>query len=130
MKAKPNYMYQDETLRAIAHLSRTCPGTLAEQDMHRGAADAEPVLVILDSAIRWIKAYRARFDSAPGSDYMARGEIFAILSGARALLNFDGACRMEGLRGTDSKDNGTLEALYWEACKLAGISGEDGSPIE
>lgn len=119
------YTYQPETVEAIRQLDNTCPGTVSHRAMATGAANAEPVLIILDAAIRWIKAYRTRFDDFPGNDYMARHEIGAILAGARALLNFDGGYANEAGLLRDSKDNGTLENLYWTACELAGLDGND-----
>jgi hypothetical protein len=97
--------------------------------MLRGLNEVEPILVILDATIRMAKAYRARFDQPIGADYMARPEIAGILSGARGMLNFNGAGSWERQARDadpgDSKDNGTLEALYWTACEIAGLDGND-----
>ncbi len=129
-----HYSLQPETVEAMEHLKKTCPGTVSTRDMQMGYESAEPLLVMMDAAVRWVKAYRARFESPAGDDYMAKPEIGSILSGIRGLINFDGAAAMEhdvagGLdtprRGySDSKDNGVIESLYWKACEIAGIDGE------
>jgi hypothetical protein len=122
---------QPETIAAMEKLLATCPGSVAARDARVGWEAAEPLLVMMDSAIRLAKAYRARFDAPVGDDYMARPEISGILSGIRGMLNFDGGHKMEldardlDARLTDSKDNGTIEALFWKACEIAGIDGND-----
>jgi hypothetical protein len=119
------YVWQEETLAAYSHLIELCPGTIAAHDAKIGMAHHEPMIVMMDSAIRLTKAYRSRYDSTMGADYMARDEIAGILSGVRGLLNFNGGLSMEGgLRCNDSKDNGMIESLYWTACEIAGIDGE------
>ena len=118
--------WQPETLAEIAKLA---PGTIAARDMLAGMQATEPLLVMMDAALRMAKAYRARFDQPMGEDYMARPEISTILSGIRGMLNFDGAAAWErqarDLAGHDSKDNGVIESLFWKACEIAGIDGND-----
>ena len=116
---------QSETKAAIDRLNAMAPRTIAQQSMRLGVDKAEPLLLILDSAIRYAKAYKARFDQPVSEDYMARDHFAGILSGARALCNFDGAAAMERGITTDSKDNGTLESLYWTACEIAGLDRDD-----
>ena len=115
--------YQPETLAALDALSAMCPGTVAERDAVAGFRLGEPLLIMVDQAIRWAKAYRAEFDR--DADYVAAPEIGGILSGIRGLLNFDGAAKWEGdnMRH-DTKDNGLIETLYWKACRIAGIDGD------
>lgn len=127
-----SYSWQPETLAAFETLARQCPGTVSHRDARLSFEAADPALVMMDGAIRWIKAYKARFEQPVADDYMARREIGGILSGIRALLNFDGGAKMERdartpgdhSDWTDSKENGMIESLYWEACRLAGLDGD------
>lgn len=127
------WTWTDETAAAFEHLATTSPRAVAARDALISIQNAEPVLVMLDAAIKWAKAYRARFERPVSEDSMAAQEIGAILAGARALHNFDGAKKMErDARNldapsdwTDSKENGMLESLYWTACEIAGIDGND-----
>lgn len=142
MKTNPNagpycplaasYSWQDETREAFEHIATTSPGKVSHRDAMLSLTAADPALVMMDSAIRWIKAYRARFEQPVADDYMASPEISGILSGIRGLLNFDGGAKMERdardpslcSDWTDSKENGMIESLYWKACELAGIDGD------
>lgn len=119
-----HYNYTTETLDAFSKLENTCPGTVALRDATFGMNNHEPLLVMVDSAIHYAKAYKGRFDQSISEDYMARDEFIAILKGIRAMLNFDGALKMDGAPVTDSKDNGMIESLYWTACEIAGLDGE------
>lgn len=127
----PAVSFQHETLAALDHLRKTCPGTLAEQSAAAGFRMGEPYLLIMDQLIRIAKAYKAEFDRPMGEDYMARPEFAGMLSGVRGMLSFDGAALWEAnansttRKSRDTKDNGMLESLYWTACEIAGIDGND-----
>ena len=122
--------WQPETLAALAKLTDTCPGTLAEQSAQAGLRLAEPYLVIIDQLIRIAKAYKAEFGQPIGEDYVARPEFAGMISGVRGMLNFDGAALWEcnhksnTRRIRDTKDNGMIESLFWTCCEIAGIDGE------
>lgn len=126
----PRIHWQPETLAALEHLRAVAPKTLALQAAESGLTLGEPVLVMIDQAIRYAKAYRAEFDRPLGEDYMAAPELGGILAGIRGLLNFDGAALWEGnhnsgtRRTRDTKDNGMIETLYWKACEIAGLDGD------
>jgi len=130
MKTYPQIAFQPETLAALEQLR---PGTVAMRDAEAGFRMGEPLLVIADQCIRYAKAYAARFDQKIGDDYVARPEFSGILSGFRGLLNFDGAAKWEAEENsgnpprnlTDTKDNGMVESLFWAACEIAGIDGND-----
>jgi hypothetical protein len=117
--------WQPETLAALDKLNATCPGTVAARDMAAGFTAGEPYLIILDQAIRIAKAYHREFERPLGEDYMAEGEFRSIIAGVRAFLNFDGAAKWEAGKTHDTKDNGAIESLYWAACELAGIDGNN-----
>lgn len=127
----PAITWQPETIAALEHLRTVAPGTVALQSAETGFRLGEPVLIMMDQAIRYAKAYRAEFERPLGEDYMAAEEFRSIIAGVRALLNFDGAALWEGnansgtRRTRDTKDNGMIESLYWVACDIAGIDGND-----
>lgn len=133
MKTYPQIAFQAETLAALEQLRATCPGTVALRDAEAGFRMGEPLLIMADQCVRYAKAYATRFDQKIGEDYMARPEFVGILSGFRGLLNFDGAAKWEAEENsgtparniTDTKDNGMIESLYWAACDIAGIDGND-----
>lgn len=114
---------QKETLIAIAKIP---PRTVAAQSMALGVAENEPLLVAFDAMLGFAKAYESQFGDKLETDYVATPAYGKVISGLRSLLQFDGAVAMErGITTTDSKDNGALEAVYWECCKAAGIDGDD-----
>ena len=126
---RKTHQYQTETMAALDHLRKTAHGTVAEESMRQGYQENEPLLVAMDSMIRYAKAYRNAYDSRIGEDGVLGCEFFAAISGLRRLLNGQGAVAMERDISTDSKDNGTLESLYWTACDLAGIDGDTGKAL-
>ena len=105
-------------------------GTVAHEAMERGIGDGEPLLYAMNGMLRYAKAYRLRFDSPLSEDYVLGPAWFQVVSGLRRLLNGDGAVAMERGISTDSKDNRVIEAIYWHACKAAGIDGDTGEPFE
>jgi hypothetical protein len=127
MKTYPQITFQPETIAALEHLRAIAPGTIALRDAEAGFLMGEPLLIIADQCIRYAKAYRAEFERNLGDDYVASPEFSSILSGFRGLLNFDGAAKWEARPRnlTDTKDNGMIENLYWTACEIAGIDGND-----
>jgi phosphopantetheine adenylyltransferase len=121
---KIKYNLQPETIEALNKLFATCPGTVAEQSMKIGIFNGEPVLVMIDAAIRYAKAHKVAYDQPVNDDYMLRDEFAGILRGIRAMLDFNGGVALEMERSTDSKDNGVIESLYWTACEIAGFDGD------
>lgn len=125
----PAIHWQPETIAAIERLRETCPGTIALAAMESGLRLGEPVLILADQCIRYAKAYKAEFGQPIAEDYVLVPEFASVLSGFRAMLNFDGAALWEGnansatRRIRDTKDNGVIESLYWTACEIAGIDG-------
>ena len=126
----PPVAFQPETLAALEKLRATCPGKVALRDMEAGFRMGEPLLIIADQCLRYARAYRNEFERPIGEDYVAAPEFGSLLSGFRALLNFDGAAKWEASHNssvrvpTDTKDNGMIEDLYWTACEIAGIDGD------
>ena len=114
---------QTETTAALEKLAVMAPGTVALAEMKLGVKHGEPLLVALDGMVRYAKAYAKR-NGAPMDAFL--GKYFAqAIAGLRGLCNGDGAVAMEREISTDSKDNGTLESLYWTACAAAGMDGDN-----
>jgi hypothetical protein len=90
-----------------------------------GIDNAEPLLIILDSIIRYCKAHEARFGSKIGMDYIACEHIKSMLSGVKGMFNFDGGVAMErqslGLSCLDSKDSSMMSEMTSVAMEIAGI---------
>lgn len=116
------YNMQPET---IALLRSVPPRTVADESARLGVRDCEPLLIAMDSMIRYAKAYRIAQDSPVGEDGVLGPEFGNVIAGLRALLNGDGAVAMERGLTTDSKDNSMIESMYWTACKLAGLDGDN-----
>lgn len=114
--------FQPETLELLAKVPA---GTVSRRDSDFGTRHLEPVLVILDCALRYAKAYRENFENTISNDYVARPEYLSMIQGARGLLNFDGAASWEQGKRHDSKDNATIEGLFWECVKVGGFEESD-----
>lgn len=112
---------QLETRREIEKLP---PGTVSEASMRLGVVNHEPLLVAMDALLRYAKAYSTHHEELLGSDHVLAPCFKEAIQGIRGLLNGDGAVAMERDITTDSKDNGVIEALYWHACREAGIDGD------
>lgn len=121
-----NYSYQPETAKAY---DRIPYGTIAHQSHSIGMNGTEPLIVILDSLIRYAKAHEARFESKLSQDYFLGPLFLQALTATRELLNGNGAAANEfeakGAGCRDSKDNGACEQMFWSALGLAGFKEED-----
>lgn len=116
------YRFTDETNQA----AREIPvGTVAERDHQRGLSHLEPLIVMMDCLLRYAKAYRKQYDSTLQADSVLGPEWLAAAKGVRGLLNGDGAVAMENNYGTDSKDNGAVETVFWKAIEAAGFTEAD-----
>jgi len=100
-------------------------GTVALQSHTFGAQNAEPLIIILDSLIRYAKSHRTRFGFPLSEDYVLGPEFLSALTGARGLLGGNGAVAHERGRGTDSKDNGACEGMFWDAMSAGGFTEDD-----
>ena len=128
MKADPRYLrYEPETRAAFAAVPH---GTVAKDSHGLGLDGCEPLIVILDSLIRYAKAYERRMGQPLADDGVLADCWLDCAKGVRGLLDGDGALAMEANRSTDSKDNGACETMFWSALRLAGYQEFDGTPIE
>jgi len=122
-----NYDYQPETCEAFAKVPER---TVAHQAHSIGMNGTEPLIVILDSLIRYAKAHEAIFESKLSEDYFLGPCFLSAITSTRELLNGNGAVANEISANTnkpcrDSKDNGACEDMFWDAMKIAGFTEED-----
>jgi hypothetical protein len=85
----------------------------------------EPLIVMMDALIRYAKAHEKRFESKLAEDYVLGPLWLNAAKGVRGLLNGDGALAHEEGWNTDSKDNGAVEGMFWDAMALAGFKEEE-----
>ena len=122
-----NYDYQHETVKAYAKVPER---TVAHQTHSIGMNGSEPLIVILDSLIRYAKAHQASMGSKLSEDYYLGPCFLSALTSTRELMNGNGAVANEisaktGKPCRDSKDNGACEAMFWDAMNIAGFTEED-----
>lgn len=116
------YQFQPES---EAQFSKVSARTVAAQSNALGVENAEPLIVIMDSLIRYAKAYEVRFGGRLSEDYVLGPLWVQTAKGVRGLLNGDGAVANEQGVTTDSKDNGCIEGMFWAAVKAAGFKEAD-----
>lgn len=116
------YRYSGE---AIAHANKLPLGTVAEREHKAGMLNGEPLLVAMDCLLKYAEAYRHCFERNLSEDYVLGLEWLSAASGIRGLLNGYGALALIQERTTDSKDNGCIESLFWDALAIAGFTEAD-----
>lgn len=116
------YTYQPETAAQWSKLTR---GTIAHQSHTIGLNAAEPLIVAMDALLSYAKEYRAHYNSPLADDGVLGKSWLDAAQGVRALLNGDGAVAMRLDRTTDSKDNGAVESVFWDAMNAAGFKESD-----
>ena len=116
------YTYQPETVQAFSKINK---GTVAQQSHGRGLLYAEPLIVMLDSLLRYARAYEKRYGDKLNTDGFLGKPWLKAAKNVRVLLNGQGAVAMEKDYATDSFDGGTCEAIFWKAMEVAGFKEED-----
>jgi hypothetical protein len=112
--------------RVLAEESaKLTPGTISARSMQLGIEHGEPLALMFESLLRYAAAYELRFHSKLATDYVLGPKYLDALTGVRGLLDGDGAVAMERGITTDSKDNGTLEAMFWHCMKASGFTEAD-----
>ena len=101
-------------------------GTLAAVYHDRATKECEPLAVCMDAMFKYAGAYETLFRSKLKDDGFLGPHFLDTIKGLRGLLNGNGAHAMLwSSGGTDSKDNGWCEAMFWEAMKASGFTEED-----
>lgn len=119
------YTFDPVTVVAAKRLTVTSPGTVSEQSHLIGMREGEPLIVMLDALIKYAKAHKGAFFSPLAEDYVLGPDWLAAAKGVRGLFNGNGAIAHTLNRSTDSKDNGTVEAMFWQAMEIAGFTEAD-----
>lgn len=115
------YRYTAET---VAHANKLKVGTVNEQAHKRGMLEGEPLLIAMDALHKYAEAYQLRFERPLVEDGFLSDPWLESVKGIRALLNGDGANALRSGITTDSKDNGCIESLFWDALRMAGYTEE------
>ena len=110
---------------ALLAAKKLTPGTISSAAHNLGMRQAEPLIVMMDALISYASAYRCRFERPLNEDGFLGQPWLEAAKGVRALLNGDGAIAMKRGITTDSKDNGTVEAMFWNALSVAGFTEGD-----
>lgn len=111
------YRYTAET---VAAANKIPPGCVDEQSHKLGMTNGEPLIIILDSLVKYAEAHRVRFESNLAEDYVLGPMWLDALKATRGLLNGNGAYANMIDRSTDSKSNGSCEDVFWAAARVAG----------
>ena len=86
-----------------------------------GAAQYEPIYVILDALIRYVKAAQVTMDHQIVDEVTMAPYVKDVLSSMLQLGNYNGAVAMEKDNNWDSKDNAVLNAMVDWICEFTGI---------
>lgn len=108
-----------------AELAKMAPNSVSLQSHDLGMKNDEPLIVMMDCLFQYASAYKTRHEQPLSEDYVLGAEWLKAAVGVRGLLNGDGAHAMKVGRSTDSKDNGTVESMFWDAMAAAGFKEED-----
>lgn len=111
-------MLQLETVNAMDKVPK---GTIAAEEAALGLREREPILFAMDGMIRYAKAYEWAYESKIATDGALGDEYRSVITGLRGLLNGQGGVAMERRISTDSKDNGSIEEMFWAAVRIAGF---------
>ncbi len=116
------YRYSAE---AVVQANKIPSGTVAEKGHKDGMTEGEPLIIAMDCMIKYAEAYKVRFSGCQtlAEDYVLGDEWLSVVKGIRGLLNSDGANAL--FKGTlDTKDNGAVEGMFWDALAMAGYTEE------
>jgi hypothetical protein len=94
--------------------SKLTRGTVAHQRHTTGIFRNEPVMVLMDTLLRYAEKHERRFESKLSEDYFLGPAWLQSIMGVRTLLNGEG-----------DFDGGTLEELFWKALEVAGFTEAD-----
>lgn len=119
------YEYQQETAEEYDKLESSFRGSQAHSDVRFGINNYEPLIVILDSCIRYAKAHELAYEAKLNEDRYAVRYLKQVLSGIEGLLNCRGAVALERGLPCDSKDGAFCEKLLSVAYEVAGIDEKE-----
>jgi hypothetical protein len=100
-------------------------GTASARAVELRLSHSEPLLVLLDGLLSYANSHEANYGTKLKEDYFLGPEWLTAATSVRALLNGNGGVANWLGKTTDSKDNGALETIFWEAMAQAGFSEDD-----
>jgi hypothetical protein len=109
------YHYQPETLALTSKLVTTAPQSIEAHEHRTGIVNHEPLIVILDSLLRFAKAVEQRGQPI-GNDQVLGTAYLRALEAVEELLDGPGAVCLEGNQYQDSKSNGVCSSIA-QACR-------------
>lgn len=116
------YHWQKETIEIF---NRVYPigakKTMSHAGHQSGVAQCEPIYIILDSLIRYVKAAQLTMDHHIVDEITMAPYVKDILSSMLQLGNYNGAVAMGSGNNWDSKDNTVLNAMVDWICEFTGI---------
>lgn len=116
------YEWQKETIKIF---NRIFPigvkKTVAHISHQAGVMHYEPIYVMLDSLIRYVKAAQMTMDHKIAEEINMAPYVKDILSSILQLCNYNGAAAMGSGNNWDSKDNTVLNAMVDWICEFTGI---------
>ena len=116
-------IHQLETLQHYLKLEK---GSMAYAAHTKGLKENEPIIIAMDSMIRYAKAYTKANDVPLSFDWVLGPNWLEIVKGIRGLCDGNGAVAMESEKPSrDSKDNGCIEGMFWDALNIAGFEESD-----
>jgi len=121
----PHSTFYRYTSEAIAHANKLPVGTVAEHAHKYGMENGEPLLVAMDCLLKYAQTYRHQFDSQLSDDSVLGVCWLDAAKGIRGLLNGNGVVAMAKDITTDTKDNGSIESMFWDALRAAGFEEKD-----
>ena len=87
--------------------------------------NGEPLIVAMDCLLKYAEAYRSTYESNLADDQVLGREWLDAAKGIRGLLNGNGVIAMKKDISSDTKDNGSVESMFWAALRIAGFEEKD-----
>lgn len=115
------FLFSNNAIKRQQELKKSSPGTVSLDSHSWGMSRDEPLIVMMDCLRTYAVAYEKKFQAYLADDAVLGNAWLNAANGIRALLNGDGAAAMLIDRSTDSKDNGTVETMFWDAMRAAGF---------
>jgi hypothetical protein len=119
---KPEYHYHPKVAEFI---NRLTPGTIAFAGAVYGHNKCEPLLVMIDSVIKWVDEYYGLYGHPIVEESAHAEQIKNILTACKNLLGYNSSMKSAYRLTFDPKDDGTLFNLIELAADIAGFDMED-----
>ena len=119
---KPEYTYHPKVAELIAKLN---PATISGAGALYGHNKCEPLLVMIDSALKWAESYYINYHHKIAEDSLSGRQIKNILTACKCLIEHNSPLKDNYNLTFDPKDDGTLYSLIMFACMLGGFREEE-----